>query len=199
METVWRFLSNPKKCVPSPEAVGSWRDYPMFRDQSDQDVAIAVLFYFACAYASRKLSTQTTADFAKERQPYLQSAKRLHEEAQLLRARWSKDSEAEVHAAAIEAAVNYPMNKTQEHFAPMPRLVDRDQGDRYLRAYAVYLTRMASWLFNRPMHDTIATLTNVALLENEIELVSKFKVRDWSKAAVRVRDRFLKHEFSFPK
>ena len=116
METVWRFLSNPKKCNPSPAALDRWRKLPVLEGLSDQDVALAVFFNWACGYAHFNFPTMTTATLVKDREPFLISACRLQEEAQLLRERWSEDPEAEVHAVAIEAAISFHKSKTKKSF-----------------------------------------------------------------------------------
>jgi hypothetical protein len=191
MKAIWRSLSNSKNCVPSPAAVSTWRRHRVLCELSDQEIALAAFFYFACAYAHGRLRTRTISDLIHTRETYLNSAKNLHEEAQLLRSRWSDDPEGEVHAAAIDAAASFYMDKTKRLLAPSPRLVGRDQGDPYLRAYAVYLTEMACWLFGRPMYGTIATLTEVALLENKKDMVSAFNVRDWRAAAKKVSKKMI--------
>jgi hypothetical protein len=131
----------------------------------------------------------------KKSEPYLALAKRLREDAQHLREYWSADSEVEAHVAAIDAAVTFHKNKTKKLFKPLPRLVDRDQGDRYQRAYAVYMANYARWLFGKYVYGTIAKVTNVALVKANKKEVSDTHVRDWCAASVRVKARFSAREF----
>jgi hypothetical protein len=194
MEAVWSFLGNPKKCAACPTAIDTWRDHPVLGGLSDQDIALAAFFLTSYSYAHHRFPTLTTASLVKRREPYLESAKRLQKEAQLLRERWSKDPEAGAHAAAIDAAISFHMNKTKQLFNPSPRLVDRDQGDPYQRAYAVYMAAAARWLFGKYMYGTIARVTNVALVRAKKKQVSTINVRDWCKASIRVRARFSGRE-----
>jgi hypothetical protein len=195
MKDVWKSLCNPKKCAPFPAALDRWRKESVLEGLSDQDVALAVFFFYACSYAHFKFRTVTTASFVKRREPFLMSARILQEEARLLRERWFAEPEAEVHAAAIEAASSFHMSKTKNIFQSHPRLIERDQGDPQLRAYALYMAIQAKSLFGRIMYGTIATVTNVAMVENNSNLVSAANVRDWWRSSIRANDRLSKDEF----
>jgi hypothetical protein len=195
MQAVWKFLGNPKKCAPSSAALDHWRKQSVLVGLSDQDLALAVFYFHACCYAHFKFPTMTTASLAQRREPFLMSATLLQKEARLLRERWSEEPEAELHAAAIEAAVSFHMSKTKDIFQANPHLVVRDQSDPHLRAYALYMAHQAKLLFGKNMYGTIATVTNVAMVKNNGDLISVQNVRDWCEASMKISDRLSKDAF----
>jgi hypothetical protein len=191
MESVWTFLG--KKCTASSSGCDLWPGIDPPDGMSDQDVAVALFFYYSCMYAHYKYLTVTAASWAKKCEKYLESAVRLQEEAELLRLRWFDYSEAMKHAAAIDAAIDFHKSRTKQHFGDTPRLVGRNQGNPRQRAYAVSMAGVTRTLFGKPVPQAIATVTNVALAE-KVD-VSMVKVSEWCRLSIRVRARFSANEF----
>jgi hypothetical protein len=185
MEAVWRLLGNPKKYAASPAVRDLWPETEVPDGMSDQDLAVALFFYYSCSYAHFRFPIITAADLAGTRKEYLESTNRLQEEVQLLRSRWPKDPEAKALATALDAAISFYRNKTKHIFDPSPRSVARKQGDPYQRAYAIYMAGMARQLFGKSMYGTTATVTNVALVPPGKVEVSKANVEGWCKGRRR--------------
>jgi hypothetical protein len=196
MEGVWRDLANPNGSRASSAARENWARGAVTDGWSDQDVALAVFFRCAQRYAQHDVRPLNVAMWKAGHQRRLQWAKGLGQEAMLLKLQWFEDPEAEGHVAAILEAARFFENREMELFRNPPRsMIGRNQGDPFQRRYAVLMAGEAGRLFGEPKYVTIATVTNVALVNPGKSQVTKAKVWDWWKASVRVKRSFLAREF----
>jgi hypothetical protein len=192
MERVWRDLANPNRSRASSAARECWTRGAVTDGWSDQDVALAVFFFYAQRYAQHDFLPLNAAMWKARHQRRLQWAKGLRQEAMGLNLQWFEDPEAEVHVAAILEAARFFEKREMELFRnPPPTMVGRNQGDPVQRRYAVLMACEASKLFGEPKYVTIATVTNVALVKFGKAQVTKANVWDWWKASVRVKRSFL--------
>jgi hypothetical protein len=189
---VWRELENPKRSPACAAVRDDWAgEIP--DGLSNQDVAIALFFFRAHQCAQHKVHTRTLATWKEKHRLRSRLTKRLRQDATLLELNWFGDPEAEAHAAAIWRAANFFEKREMQLFrTPSLALIERNQGDPYLRGYAVVMAGVARRLFGKFKYGTIAKLTNVALLPS-VE-VSTANVRDWCKAAMRVSAYISKSE-----
>jgi hypothetical protein len=184
MKEVWRILERYR---PSEEAAHIWRkQYPGCDD--NQAIALRVFFSHAVNFAAGKVQVETLSKQNEVRQRWREIANQLAEIADYTLRHWPDDpddrgaDDPDAPPAALkQAAVMMEQARKYQDMARVPgpahaSLVDRDQGDRVARGYALELANLTYSLFGKPLYGTIAKVTNIAFDTNK---VSKKNVENW--------------------
>jgi hypothetical protein len=168
---------------------------------NDADLADGLFFHDAYFHAHHRVETHTLHDVEEEEQPARETVEQLRAVAKRMRktllpslppgegelddatmaAFMAAFAEDFRHAAAIKAAADFFGAKQAEserrsRSGNDVTLVERNRADKDLRAYVMLMAVSAHRLLGSWMYETIATVTNVALGEDD---VTKDHVRRW--------------------
>jgi hypothetical protein len=190
MKGVWRELTNPKRCPASAAARDQWPRAVVPKGMNDQDVAVALFFFYSHVNAIDVLPVKV-AKWKLGHDLRLGYINELRQAANSLWLNWFEDLEAEKHDAAIMAAASFYETSEMRLFSSPPTyLIDRVQGNPKLRTYALKMAAEGRRLFGKSMYGTIAKVTNVALVKKNKSEISRRNVEQWCSAAVTVTARF---------